>query len=377
MALQKENRPLKVAILGSRGIPAKYGGFETFAEQIAIRLAASGVDVTVFCESDGTDDIAETYSGVRLEHVRRRSLGPLSTVAFDAQCLWAARRRFDIVYMLGYGAAAFCLVPRLWGTHVWINMDGLEWARSKWSGIGRAYLRLMEWVAVKVASVVVADAEGIREDLVRRHGPIPNCKVLAYGTDTPDVHKLSAPNSESSGVQPGSYYLVVCRMEPENHVAEIVEGFLQAKTGRRLTIVGDVNLPTPYARKLREINEPRVVMLGAVYDRTKLDEIRAGAHAYLHGHSVGGTNPSLLEAMSVGNVIVAHDNVFNREVTAGNGLFFRDAAGVAQCIESIEALPEARRAEWVRLGMQRARSVYSWEKITEQYLSAFHDSVGS
>lgn len=377
MALPEENRPLKVAILGSRGIPARYGGFETFAEQISIRLAARGVDVTVFCESDGTDDVAETYSGVRLQHIRRRSLGPLSTVAFDAQCLWAARRRFDIVYMLGYGAAAFCLVPRLWGTHVWINMDGLEWARSKWSGIGRAYLRLMEWVAVKVASVVVADAEGIREDLVRRHGPIPNCKVLVYGTDTPDVHELTALNSEASGMRPGSYYLVVCRMEPENHVAEIVEGFLQAKTGRRLTLVGDVNLPTPYAQKLREINNPRVVMLGAVYDRKKLDAIRAGAHAYLHGHSVGGTNPSLLEAMAVGNVIVAHDNVFNREVTAGNGLFFRDAAGVARCIESIEALPEERRAEWVRLGLQRAGSVYSWEHVTEQYLSAFRESVGS
>jgi glycosyltransferase involved in cell wall biosynthesis len=234
----------------------------------------------------------------------------------------------------------------------------------------------MEWVAVKVASVVVADAEGIRDDLVRRHGPIPNCKVLTYGTCVPDVNKLSASNSEISGVKLGSYYLVVCRMEPENHVIEIVEGFLQAKTSRRLVIVGDVNLPTSYARRLREINDPRVVKLGAVYDRKRLDGIRAGAHAYLHGHSVGGTNPSLLEAMSVGNVIVAHDNVFNREVTAGNGLFFRDADGVAHCIELIEALPAERRAEWVRLGLQRAGSVYSWERVTEQYLLAFNGAVG-
>jgi len=359
----------RIAILGSRGIPARYGGFETFAEQISVRLAARGIDVTVFGESDNSPGLPSSYQGVAVRYVRRRSLGALSTVLFDAQCLWQARRSFDVVYMLGYGAAPFCMLPRAWGTEVWINMDGLEWKRSKWSAPGRAYLRLMEWVAIRVAHVVVADADSIRENLEGRHGRLRDCRVLAYGTELPDLQQLRG-NDAVPGVQVGGYYLVVCRIEPENHVLELVQGFLQSGSSRRLVVVGDVSGSSSYVRRLHEIAESRVLMLGTVYDQKRLQAIRAGAVAYLHGHSVGGTNPSLLEALAVGNVVIAHDNPFNREVTDGNALFFSNSADVARCINAVEEMTSDCRAELARRSRERARVHYSWDHITDQYIQA-------
>src|SRR5215813_3856777 len=151
---------MKLAIVGTRGIPANYGGFETFAEELATRLAARGHQVTVYCESHhtGTDE----YRSVHLQHLPAPRLGPFTTILFDLKCLWHARSRFDVVYMLGYGAAGFCFIPRMWDTRVLINMDGVEWARAKWSSIGKLYFKLMEATAMHTPTQIVADAESIR-----------------------------------------------------------------------------------------------------------------------------------------------------------------------------------------------------------------------
>ena len=148
---------MKIAILGTRGIPAAYGGFETFAEEVAVRLAKAGVEVTVYCESGQGAEPAE-YQGVKLRYVPSPACGPLTTVLFDLRCLWNARKDFDAVYMLGYGAAQFCFIPRLFGSRVWINVDGIEWARAKWSGLAKAYFRLMEWFSMRTPNRVIADA---------------------------------------------------------------------------------------------------------------------------------------------------------------------------------------------------------------------------
>ena len=363
---------MKIAILGTRGIPARYGGFETFAEKLAIGLSARGFDVTVFCEADETP-APGAFKGVRLRYKSAPALGSLRTIFFDLKCLWAARKVYDVVYMLGYGAAPFCVIPRFWGSEVWINPDGLEWARAKWSFAARAYFRLMEWVSTRFASRLIADSGAIADSLSSRHGRLRACSVIAYGCDVihaaPDVELLSAWN-----LAPAGYYLVVCRLEPENHIMEILRAFQLSNSKKKLVVVGDHLAGTRYVEQLRGVQDSRIRLIGTVYDHAKLASLRYHSFAYFHGHSVGGTNPSLLEAMGCGNLIVAHDNPFNRETLATSALFFEGVEDLKEIVERIESCnfdaPKMRLET-----RQRAADHYSWPAIIEQYTDLLNSTL--
>ena len=353
-----------IAILGSRGIPAGYGGFETFAEELGTRLAAEGVDVTVYCEKSPDGEEMPEYRGVKLVHLGVPSLGPLTTILFDARCLWRARKGYDVVYMLGYGASLFCFLPRLWGASVWINMDGIEWARSKWSWPAKLWLRAMESVATWVASLLVADAEGIKTHLQTRHRRQDDIAVIAYGAHVVD----EMPPSEllhDCGVRSEEYYLVVCRLEPENHIEEIVDGYRAAGSAFPLIVVGDIDAASPFAARLREIRDERVRFVGTIFDQQKLSALRWHCRAYLHGHSVGGTNPSLLEALGCGNRVIAHDNMFNREVAADCAEYFSKSTDIPAIIGKTDAAPP--RIDERESAQDRIRSVYSWPGIARAY----------
>jgi len=363
---------MKIAILGTRGIPARYGGFETFAERLALGLRARGVEVTVFCEAEAPS-APEEYEGVRLRYVAAPALGPLRTILYDLMCLWAARRGFDVVYMLGYGAAPFCVIPRLWGSEVWINPDGLEWARAKWGFAAKSYFRLMERVSLVAAARIIADAEAIAASLASRHGKLKACTVIPYGCDCLDA----APADELLGkwnLVPGSYFLVVCRLEPENHVLEIIEAFQRSASKRQLIVVGNHLAGTSYADQLGAARDARIRMIGTVYDKAELAALRYHCFAHLHGHSVGGTNPSLLEAMGCGNLIVAHDNSFNRETLDDCGLFFRDSEELARVIDDAEK-NEAELERWREAARKRARDFYSWEDIISRYAALLEQAL--
>ena len=355
----------KIAVLGTRGIPAKYGGFETFAEALAIGLSRKGCDVTVFCERSA-EIPSPTYQGVTLVHFRAPRLGPLSTIIFDLKCLLESRRGFDIVYMLGYGAAPFCLIPRLFGRRVWINMDGVEWKRSKWSWSGRVYLRAMERIAVMAANRVIADAAAIKDHLEARYGRLKKCDVIAYGAHVTREADISGVE-HFAGLEPGGYYLVVCRMEPENHVREIIEGFEASESPYPLVVVGGISEQTDYVRELLERDSERVRFVGAIYDQKLLTSLRFHARAYIHGHSVGGTNPSLLESMGVGNIVLAHDNPFNREVLGPHGSFFLNAEQLAESVRFVDQLPLANRLEIAEKMCKRIVDCYGWQRIVDQY----------
>ena len=365
---------MKIAILGTRGIPARYGGFETFAEELATRLAVRGQQVTVYCESDhsGTNE----YRGVHLQHLSAPRLGPFTTILFDLKCLWHARKRFDVVYMLGYGAALFCFIPRLWNTKVLINMDGVEWARAKWNAVAKLYFKWMEAVAMRTPTQIVADAESIRRHLLERHRSVPPCTVIPYGAavveHTPDPGLL-AP----WGLRPNEYYLVLCRLEPENHVEEIVQGFVRSKTKRKLVIFGGLDSGTAYVERLRASDDPRVIFAGTEYSPEKVQALRSLCRAYFHGHSVGGTNPSLLESMGCGALTVAHENAFNREVLADAGLYFSTSQQLAQLIDRVDSggihdEPQLRR--WAR---EIVRERYSWDRIVTAYADLLHERAGA
>lgn len=355
---------VRLAILGTRGIPARYGGFETFAEQIASRLVERGISVTVFCE-DSDADSPSSYRGVSLRYVRTPRLGPLTTVAFDFACLWHSRRGFDVVYMLGYGASVFCWIPRVFGAKVWINMDGLEWARSKWSMLARLWLRATEALAMVVPDRIIADAEGIRQNLADRYTRMPPCTMIPYGAEvvneTPDSSLLC-----EWGLVESSYYLVVCRFEPENHVLEIIKGYLASESGLPLIVVGDHKLPTSYVSALVELASDRVRFVGTVYDSEKLIALRYFCRAYFHGHSVGGTNPSLLEALGCGNPVIAHDNPFNREVAGDAAVYFKAAEDIPELVHSLER-DEALLAKMAAESLGVVRQRYTWDHITDQY----------
>jgi len=354
-----------VALLGIRGIPARYGGFETFAEALAVGLVQKGCAVTVFCEQGDQEPIA-TYQGVRLVRIHAPRLGPLSTIVFDLKCLLRARSGYDIVYMLGYGAAPFCLIPRLFGRQVWINMDGVEWKRSKWSWAGRTYLRIMERVAVIVASRVIADAAAIRDHLEARYGRLPKCVVIRYGAHITPVMD-GAALAMFGNVTPGEYYLVVCRLEPENHVREIIEGFESSGSPYPLVIVGGTAEPNEYIQALLNRQSERVRFVGAIYDQALLSAMRYHARGYIHGHSVGGTNPSLLEAMGAGNLVIAHDNPFNREVLGEHGLYFRDPTQLSDAIRHTDILEDAARLQLAQAVRGRISEWYNWQKIVDDY----------
>lgn len=356
----------KLAVLGTRGIPACYGGFETFAEELSLRLVNRDFDVTVFCEKK-SDSTSREHLGIRLEYVPAPRLGPLTTVLYDLFCLWRARKGYRVVYMLGYGSALFCFLPRLWGSRVWLNIDGIEWARGKWNYFGKLYFRFMESIAVRVVDRIIADSKGIRDFIIRRyHKMIKPISVIAYGAPIveipPDITRLWNDN-----LVPNDYYLMVCRLEPENHVREIMEGFKASRTSKKLVIVGNHRIDTPYVRNILDNHDDRVLFLGAVYERDILTALRYHAYAYFHGHSVGGTNPSLLEALGCGNIVIAHDNVFNREVLGLIGYYFTDPTEVPSLVATIDSLSAFQRKELMDMARERIRSRYHWDSITDQY----------
>jgi glycosyltransferase involved in cell wall biosynthesis len=363
----------RIAILGTRGIPAVYGGFETFAQELSTRLAARGRDVTVYCESPDSERLS-TYQGVNLIHIPAPRMGPLTTIVFDVRCLWHARKAYDVVYMLGYGAGLFCFIPRLWGSTVWINMDGIEWARSKWGPAARAWFKFMELASVRVPDRVIADAEGIREHLRSRHRTMRPCSVIPYGA--PVMEKAPDPELlRPWGLVPDAYHLIVCRLEPENMIREVVQGFSQANSRYPLIIIGDNTSGTKYVNHLNTLQSDRIRFIGTVYDAAKLQSLRFHARSYIHGHRVGGTNPSLLEAMGCGNIVVAHDNTFNREVAGDAALYFRSAEDVSNIVQRVETLSAPEQQEMKTAAVDRVRKFYDWEEITDRYERLLRETV--
>ena len=373
--MPKNNKQLHVAILGTRGIPAAYGGFETFAEQLAVRLVQRGYAVTVYAEADGVCPPDITYKGVRVRYRRRPRWGPASVVAYDCSCLWDARREFDLAYMLGYGAAWACWLPRVWGTPVWINVDGLEWVRSKWGSVARLYLKLMESIATRSATRLVADAEAIAKRFREHYPRGAQCITIAYGADVVDPTLVGKEHLSDWGLEPEKYFLIVARPEPENHILEMIEGYLSHNTDWPLVVVGDIIGSTNYQRRLKALRSERVRLIGAIYDHQKLTALRVHTALYLHGHSVGGTNPSLLEAMACGNLVLAHDNIFNREVAGNSASYFKIPSDLSPAIHALFSLSQDSLLNRRQQLQKRVQTEYSWELIANKYVEMIEAEV--
>jgi glycosyltransferase involved in cell wall biosynthesis len=361
-------RKRSIAIVGSRGIPARYGGFETAADVLAQRLVAAGHRVIVSCE-EGPGPRPETYAGAELRYYPAPPLGPASTIIHDSLALWDLRKEVDIIYLLGYGAAFAAVLPRMAGAEIWINPDGVEWARAKWPPLAKAWFRAMEYMTMRVAHRVVSDAEALADHLRSRHTTGAEISTIAYGTDI--VKRApSTAIAKSHGLTPDNYFLIVCRLEPENHILEAIEGYKAAgQLGMPLAILGSIEKQTPYVKQLlHAAKNTDVRFLGTEYNPQKLVALRYHARAYVHGHSVGGTNPSLLEALGASNMLLAHNNPFNREVIGSvTAEWFSTPEEAADGYKALVALDESQVQIRRNAARSRAKNKYSWKLISEAY----------
>jgi glycosyltransferase involved in cell wall biosynthesis len=324
---------MKIAILGTRGIPNHYGGFEQYAELLSVYLVAQGWEVWVYNSSDHPYHETE-YKGVKIRHVYdpERKWGTAGQFIYDLGCIWHTRKeRFDMVYQLGYTSSAIFnfLFPRK--TRIVTNMDGLEWKRTKYNRWVQKFLMFSEWLAVKMSDQLVADSVGIKAYIDRKYKK--DAFFSAYTADIPaefDEAKL-----KSFSLAKNSYDLLIARLEPENNIEMIIEGYLLSGSTKQLIIIGGIH--AGYGRYLfQKYNSVNIQFRGAVYEKDRLNALRHYARLYFHGHSVGGTNPSLLEAMACGCRIVSHNNEFNRGVVEQDALYFSTPEELRNHVDAAE-----------------------------------------
>jgi len=349
-------------MVGTRGVPARYGGFETAVEEVGSRLAARGHEVRVYCRSSGDDP--PSHRGMRrvvLPALRRRSLETLSHTALSVAHLLV--RRTDVAIVFNAANAPLLPVLRAGRIPVATHVDGLEWQRSKWGPAGRRYYRRAEELAVRWSDALVADAQGIA-DYYRDEFAAPTT-LLSYGA--PILVDAPSDRLGDVGATPGGYHLVVARFEPENHVHLMVEGYVRSGARLPLVVVGSAPYADAYTARVHALaaGDERVRFLGGVWDAELLDQLYAHAASYLHGHSVGGTNPSLLRAIGAGTPTIAYDVAFNREVLREAGRYAADADAVRRHVEEVEASPEDARAAGAALQL-RARD-YDWDVVADGY----------
>jgi len=353
-------------ILGIRGIPARHGGFETFTEKLAPYLVRQGWKVTVYCQDPGSGPIYEDlWSGVRRVHIPSGKDTPWSTIAFDLRANLHARREEGITLTLGYNTAVFIALLRRKGIRNVINMDGIEYARAKWGPLARLWLRLNERAAIKFADHLIADHPEIKEHLSPR-AKGHDISVISYGSDR--VTAQSAKGLQDLGLEPGKYLSVIARPEPENSLLEIVRAFSAKRRGVSLAVLGNYCSDIPYHRAVKSAASEEVLFFGAVYDRVLVSTIRSHSLAYIHGHQVGGSNPSLIEALGAGNPIIAHDNRFNRWVAGPGARFFRGLEDLESHLSAVLENEETRKSMHDS-SLRRHAEAFTWDRILTDYSS--------
>ena len=356
---------MKIAILGTRGIPNYHGGFEQFAEFFSIFLHNKGIDIYVYCSSIHPYK-ENTYKGVKLIVCRdyEDKIGPAGQFLYDLNCILDARKRnFDIILQLGYTSSSIWsfLFPN--NAIIVTNMDGLEWKRTKYNSIVQKFLMFAEKWAVNYSHYLISDSIGIQEYISKKYNR--SSEFIAYGAtifDNPDVEII-----KKIIAIPYSFDLLIARMEPENNVETIIKGYLKKDAGRKLLLVGNFN-GTKFGQYLYQkysVNDS-IVFLGPIYEMEVLDNLRYYSNLYFHGHSVGGTNPSLLEAMACNCCIVAHNNVFNKSILNDDAFYFKDDDQLSEWLFLDKK--QADIALKTENNLIKIRKQYDWEVINSAYL---------
>lgn len=364
---------MKIAILGTKGIPNNYGGYEQFAEFISTKLVKRGHQVTVYNPS------FHAYKGDKFEGVTicrifspEKLIGGSANIIYDHLCLRdALKKDFDVIYEAGYHSVALSLkfynVKKRNRPLVITNMDGLEWRRTKWSKSVQSIIRRLEWIAVQESPYLISDNTGIQSYLKETFDK--DSFYLPYGADPVDQFDVEFLREFS--VKPREYYMLVARLEPENNIETVLSGHHLAQSNLPFLVVG--NNQTEYGQYLKRTYEDGSTrFVGGIYSKPKLDALRFYAKAYFHGHSVGGTNPSLLEAMASQSFIWAHKNPFNHAILGSEAFYFSDKQDVVNLINNSDQLLKLHSKFFVKANFEKIKELYNWDKIVLDHEKLFY-----
>lgn len=354
---------LKIAILGTRGIPNHYGGFEQITAYLAPGLAAYGHDVSVY-NSHNHPYQESQWNGVKIIHCYdpEYKLGTAGQFIYDFNCIMHARKQnYDVILFMGYTSSS------VWGglfpanTTIISNMDGLEWKRSKYSKPVQQFLKYAESLAVKYSQFYVADSTVIQSYLKKKYAI--NSAFITYGAEP--FKGVATDKALPFNLSAREYLLIVARIEPENNIETILDGFSKSVSEKKFVVVGNTQnkFGTHLKHKFRK--DERVLFHQPIFDIKYIQYLQHNAYLYFHGHSVGGTNPSLLEAMAGGALIAAHDNPFNRSVLNNNAFYFQDAADVQWLAETVNRTTTEQ--QMINNNISRIANYHSWEKVISQY----------
>jgi glycosyltransferase involved in cell wall biosynthesis len=350
---------VRIALLGTRGIPANYGGFETFAEELSTRLVQRGHHVTVYCRQPYPQLL---YRGVRLQYLATIRHKYFDTIAHTfVATLHLLSHRVDVALYCNGANAVFTPWPRLAGMPVALNVDGIERKRKKWNRVARAWYLVSEWLATFCPTEVITDAAAIQRYYLERYAK--RSTFIPYGAE---VGPVTTSNVLASlGLERRGYFLYVSRMEPENHALDVRQAFERVSTSLKLALVGDAPYAADYIRQVRDTRDPRIVIPGAIFGQG-YRELGSHCFAYIHATEVGGTHPALIEAMGRGALVLYRNTVENDEVAGGVGVPFEPAELGAK-IEMVLAMSEDERDRLRQKAMDRVRERYSWDAVTDQY----------
>jgi len=355
---------MHVLILGTRGVPSKHSGFETFAQDFALFLVSRNHEVTVYCQVPEEEATREdVWNGIRrvLIPAGKTSIG---TMYFDWKAIRHSLHEKGVVLTLGYNTGIFNVLYRFSRMTNIMNMDGIEWKREKWSLPARIWFWFNEWAGARVAHHLVADHPDIRQHLIR-HTAQKKITVIPYGADP--VTSAAVNLIQKYDLSPKGYHLLIARPEPENSILEIVQGYSFRQRGMPLVILGEYSREgTRYQNDVLEAAGQEIVFLGAIFDREIVRALRFHARAYFHGHRVGGTNPSLVESLAAGNAVIAHDNRFTRWVAGGGARYFRSSRDVDEILESVATDP-TQLVAMEEASRTRYQQSFTQDKILKAY----------
>ena len=359
----------KIAILGSRGIPNHYSGFEQLAEYLAQGLVKLGYDVSVYNSHDHPYQ-EKTWNGVNIIHCHdpEYKMGTFGQFIYDLNCIKDSRKRnFDVIFQLGYTSSTvwFWLLPNK--SKIATNMDGLEWKRTKYSKPVQQFLKVAEWLGVISSDRLISDSIGIQKYLQRKYKK--DSSYIPYG-----AHLFENPNVEDLKqyhLNAYDYDMLVARMEPENNIETIIQGYLQTERKRKLVVVGNTQ-GTPHGQYLKKTYSDKdgVIFTEGIFDINILNNIRHFSNLYFHGHSVGGTNPSLLEAMASSCFMAAHNNDFNRAILESEAFYFSNPEEVAGIITENS---KDEKHPWIELNREKVKEKYTWDAIVNGYAKVIEE----
>ncbi|MHC8315216.1 DUF1972 domain-containing protein [Pseudomonas sp. LB3P31] len=363
--MQLNTSKKRLFILGTRGIPAQHGGFETFAEKISLYLASRDWDVTVYCQEEGTGAISESFwNNVRRIHIPVSRDGAAGTVVFDWKATQHALTQNGLFLTLGYNTAIFNIMQRIKGQTNVINMDGIEWRRDKWGKFAKTWFWLNERAGCWFGNHLIADHPKIMEHLSTRVNE-NKITMIPYGGD--EVTAADPDLLKPYGIQPRQYSVIIARPEPENSFLEMVRAFSKSPRNQKLVVLGNFTPDTNiFHRQVINSASNEVIFPGAIYQTQVVEALRFFCRFYLHGHRVGGTNPSLVEALGAGCAVIAHDNHFNRWVAGPAAAYFEDESSCASLFDKL--LTDDIAVEKMKIGSSnRFLERFTWGRVLHEY----------